>query len=51
MTGEIPGNSEEAKNKLRNILDSFADAASNKMYKLFGPLEESGISREQFEEL
>ena len=51
MVGEIPGNSEETHDQLKNILNGVVDEAKRKLHNLIGPLEESGISREQFEEL
>jgi len=48
MSKEKPGSSEEARIELKNILSDLHNRANNAISSVFGPLEESGISREQF---
>ena len=51
MSSEIPGPQEEADGALRRILEGIASSAFDKLRSLFGPIEESGITPEQFDAL
>jgi hypothetical protein len=50
MSEEKPGTPEEAHDELKEIFRDIADETDRTISSIFGPLEESGISEEQFDD-